>query len=81
VPKNGFTVTVKGTTGVTTDIITDAEIGVNNQNTIELTLTTAPTSGQIVTVAYNKDTNMLNNVKSTNGLYLNSIPTMNVTNN
>lgn len=46
--KDGFAVTVAGTT----DVITAISRGVNQLNTILLTLTTTPTSGQAVTVSY-----------------------------
>lgn len=77
VPKNGFIVTVAGTE----DVVTDVQRDVNSLNTILLTLTTPPTSGQAVTVAYNKQASDANNVKSINDVYLSTIPTTNVTNN
>lgn len=46
--KDGFAVTLLGVT----DVITAISRGVNQLNTILLTLTTVPTSGQAVTVAY-----------------------------
>lgn len=77
VPKDGFAVTV----GDSADLITAASVGSVNTKTIELTLTTAPTAGQAVTVAYNKQASDVNNVKSANGIYLSNIPVTNVTNN
>lgn len=77
VPLAGFTVKVAGSTNV----ITSASRGVNALNTILLTLTTAPTSGQAVTVAYTKPVADLDDVKSASGVALDTFDTIAVTNN
>lgn len=77
VPKDGFAVTVAGSA----DIVTTAARGVNALNTILLTLTTSPTSGQVVTVAYTKPALDASDVKSTSGIALDSFAAVSVTNN
>jgi len=76
-PKDGFAVTVAGTA----DVVTASARGVNQLNTILLTLTSAPTSGQAVTVAYAKPVLDANDVKSLSGVALASFTAIPVTNN
>lgn len=76
IPPDGFTATVAGTA----DVITAASKGVSNVNTIELTLTTAPTAGQNVTIAYTKPTDESKQVKSAIGKALDTFTATNVTN-
>lgn len=77
IPFSGFTANVAGVG----DVITVATRGVNNLNTIELTLTTPPTSGQTVTIAYTKPTDEAGDIKSASGIALATFDTINVTNN
>ncbi|MBU3098385.1 MULTISPECIES: SwmB domain-containing protein [Clostridium] len=77
VAKDGFVVTIDGVA----DIVTASARGVNNLYTIALTLTTSPTSGQVVTVAYTKPTLDANDVKSLEGIVLNTFEATAVTNN
>ncbi|OAA90707.1 SwmB domain-containing protein [Clostridium coskatii] len=76
VPKDGFTATVAGSA----DVITAAARGTSNTKTIELTLTTAPTTGQAVTVAYSKPTDATKQVQSASGVVLDNIATTSVQN-
>lgn len=73
---DGFTATVAGTG----DTITAAARGTSNTKTIELTLTTAPTSGQAVTIAYNKPTDTSKQVRSLSGVALDTFASTAVTN-
>ena len=75
VPLDGFTVKVAGSN----DIITAATRGADIK-TIELALTTAPTTGQAVTVAYAKPVDTAKQVKSASGVALNNIATTSVSN-
>ncbi len=75
VPLDGFTVKVVGSN----DIITAATRGADIK-TIELALTTAPTTGQAVTVAYAKPVDTAKQVKSASGVALNNIATTSVSN-
>ena len=77
VPKDGFAVTVAGSA----DVVTASTRGVNALNTILLTLTTPPTSGQTVTVAYTKPVLDASDVKSISGIALDTFVAINVTNN
>lgn len=77
VPKDGFTVTVAGNA----DVVTASTRGINNLNTLVLGLTTAPTSGQVVTIAYTKPTDVSKQIKSASGVVLDSFNAINVTNN
>jgi len=77
VPKDGFAVTLLGAA----DVVTASTRGVNALNTILLTLTTAPTSAQVVTVAYTKPALDANDVKSLSGVALASFVALPVTNN
>jgi len=77
VVKDGFAVTVAGSA----DVVTASARGVNQLNTILLTLTSAPTSGQVVTVAYTKPVLDANDVKSLSGVALASFTAIPVTNN
>ncbi len=77
VPLTGFTATVAGVS----DVITAAARGVNQFNAILLTLTTPPTSGQAVTVAYAKPVLDANDVKSLSGVALDTFSAMTVVNN
>jgi hypothetical protein len=75
VPFDGFTVKVAGSA----DVITAAARGTDTK-TIELTLTTAPTTGQGVTIAYAKPTDITKQVTSANGVELDNIATTSVQN-
>lgn len=77
VPADGFVVTVDGAA----DAVTAASRGINAQNTILLTLTTVPTSGQAVTVAYTQPTDTAKRVVSAAGAELATFPGLPVTNN
>lgn len=77
VPLAGFAVTVAGSA----DVITAAVRGINLLTTIVLTLTTVPTSGQVVTVAYNKPVLDADDVKSASGVVLDTFTAIVVTNN
>lgn len=76
VPKDGFTLMVAGSSNV----ITAAARGTDTK-TIELTPTTAPTSGQAVTIAYTKPTDTSKQVQSASGTALDTFTATNVTNN
>lgn len=73
---DGFTVNVADNV----DVITAAARGAVNTKTIELTLTTAPTTGQAVTVGYTKPADTSKQVQSANGVVLENIATTSVTN-
>ena len=75
VPKDGFTVNVAGNV----DVITAAAKGTNTK-TIELTLTTAPTTGQAVNIAYIKPTDSTKQVESAAGAVLDNIAVTSVQN-
>mgnify|MGYP000889080546 FL=1 len=75
VPLDGFTVKVAGSN----DIITAAARGTDTK-TIELTLTTAPTTGQGVTIAYAKPIDVTKQVQSAAGVTLDNIATTSVQN-
>lgn len=75
VPVDGFSATVAGAA----DVITATARG-TDKKTIELTLTTAPTTGQAVTIAYNKPTDTSKQVKSAAGTVLETFGAINVTN-
>jgi len=77
VVKDGFAITVNGSA----DVVTASARGVNMLNTILLTLTSAPTSGQAVTVAYTKPALDASDVKSLSGVALASFSAVTVTNN
>lgn len=77
VPLTGFAVTIAGVANV----VTASARGVNALNTIELTLTTEPTSGQAVTVGYTKPELDANDVKSLSGVALATFSVIPVTNN
>lgn len=77
VPEGGFAVTVAGIT----DVVTAAARGINQLNTILLTLTTPPTSGQLVTVAYTKPVLDADDVKSLSSVALGTFAAIAVTNN
>jgi len=77
VPKDGFVVKVNSVA----DVVTTSVRGVNNLNTIELTLTTPATSGQIVTVEYIKPVADALDVKSLSGIALATFTALKVTNN
>lgn len=77
VPMDGFAVAVAGVT----DTVTASARGVNQLNTILLTLTTPPTSGQAVTVAYTKPVTDASDVKSLSGVALGTFSAIAVTNN
>ena len=74
--KDGFAVTIAGAA----DVITAIARGTNQLNTILLTLTTPPTSGQIVTVAYTLPDSAVQ-IKSLTGTVLATFASMPVTNN
>lgn len=76
VPKDGFTITVAGGA----DVITAAARGASNINTIELTPTTPPTTGQAVTVAYTKPSDSSKQVQSASGAILGNIAATSVSN-
>lgn len=76
-PLDGFAVTVDGVA----DVVTASTRGVNQLNTILLTLTTPPTPGQVVTVAYTKPALDASDVKSLSGVALDTFAATNVTNN
>ncbi len=75
VPKDGFTAIVAGSA----DVIIAAARG-SNTSTIELTLTTAITAGQITTVAYTKPTDSTKQVQSESGIAMDTFAAINVTN-
>jgi len=77
VPKDGFTLMVAGSANA----ITAATRGTSDTKTIELTPTTAPTSGQAVTIAYTKPTDTSKQVQSASGTALDTFTATNVTNN
>lgn len=72
---DGFTATVASAA----DTITAVAIGTDTK-TIELTLTTAPTTGQAVEIAYNKPTDTSKQVQSVSGVVLDNIATTSVAN-
>lgn len=76
VPKDGFSVTVAGNV----DLVTAAARGTSNTKTIELILTTAPTSGQAVDVAYTKLSDTSKQVQSAAGVTLDNIASTSVSN-
>lgn len=76
VPKDGFTLMVAGSANV----VTAAARGTDTK-TIELTPTTAPTTGQAVTIAYTKPTDASKQVQSAVGTALDTFTAINVTNN
>lgn len=76
VPLDGFTIKVAGSE----DVVTAAARGSVNTKTIELTVTTAPTTGQAVTVAYAKPADTAKQVKSASGVALDNIVTTSVLN-
>lgn len=76
-PLAGFNVTVNGVA----DVVTGCERGINDLSTIQLTLTTPPTSGQLVTVAYTKPVLDADDVKSLSTVALASFAPVAVTNN
>lgn len=77
VPLDGFAVKVAGAS----DVVTAATRGVNATNTILLTLTTEPTSGQAVTVSYTLPADEAKQVKSAAGALLGTFGATAVTNN
>ena len=77
IPKDGFSVTVGGVANV----VTASTRGINDPSSVLLTLTTPPTSGQSVTVAYTKPVLDANDVKSLSGVALDSFGAMVVINN
>lgn len=77
IPYSGFTAAVNGSS----DTITAATRGVNDANVIELTLSTPPTAGEPVTIAYTKSETDASNVKSASGVALDTFDTINVINN
>lgn len=77
VSKDGFVLTVAGNA----DVVTAAARGTVNTKTIELTPTTAPTTGQAVTVAYSKPSDSSKQVQSASGVILGSISATSVSNN
>lgn len=76
-PLDGFVVTIAGIA----DTVTASARGVNQLNTILLTLTTPPTAGQAVTVAYTKPVLDASDVKSLSGVALGTFSAIAVTNN
>lgn len=76
VPLDGFTLMVAGSSNV----ITTAAVGTDTK-TIVLTPTTAPTSGQAVTIAYTKPTDTSKQVQSASGTILDTFAATPVTNN
>lgn len=77
VAKAGFAATVAGVA----DVITAAVRDVNDLTVVLLTLTTAPASGQAVTIAYTMPSTDADKVKSTAGGILETFPAVAVTNN
>jgi hypothetical protein len=77
VPFTGFTASLLGVG----DIITAAVRDVNDKSVIVLTLTTAPTAGQAVTISYAQPTLDANRVKSLAGGVLATFPIVTVINN
>ncbi|GEM_PF-814387 len=76
-PLAGFTVTIAGVT----DIITACTRSTNQTNVLYLALTTAPTSGQAVTVTYTQPVPTASQIVSLNGVVAPSFLVTNVTNN
>lgn len=74
---DGFAITVNGSP----DVITGIAKGVTDATTIELTLTTAPTSGQPITVAYTQPADASKQVQSADGDILETFAAINVINN
>jgi hypothetical protein len=77
IPFTGFTASLLGVG----DTITAATRDPNDLSVINLTLTTAPTAGQAVTIAYAQPTLDANRVKSLAGGLLATFPIVNVINN
>ena len=77
VPLAGFTASLLGVGDTVTAAIRDP----NDLSVIILTLTTAPTAGQAVTIAYAQPTLDANRVKSLAGGLLATFPILNVVNN
>lgn len=77
VPFTGFTATVNGVT----DVITGATRDVNDLSVVALTLTTPPTAGQAVTVAYTLPLSVPSQVTSLAGGVLATFPAITVANN
>ena len=77
VPLTGFTASVLGVA----DVITGAVRNVNDLTIIELTLTTAPTPGQAVTISYALPVSVPDQVTSAAGGVLATFPILAVTNN
>jgi len=77
VPFTGFTAMVNGAV----DIITAATRDINDLSVATLTLTSAPTSGQAVTIAYAAPTLLANDVTSVGGALLATFPATTVINN
>lgn len=75
VPIDGFAATVAGNA----DVITAAARGTDTK-TIQLTLTTSPTSGQVVTIAYTKPADTSKQVQSASGVALDTFAATAVTN-
>lgn len=75
IPLDGFTAIVAGSG----DTITAATRGTNT-STIELTLTTAITAGQVTTIAYTKPTDASKQAQSASGVALDTFTAMQVTN-
>ncbi|MCH3962691.1 MAG: hypothetical protein LKE46_00215 [Clostridium sp.] len=75
VPLSGFVATVAGEADVISSVVRGEDA-----KTIELTLTTAPTAGQAVTVAYTKPTEENEQVKSAVGTALETFSSINVVN-
>lgn len=76
-PLDGFVVTVDAIA----DVVTACTRGINNLDTIALTLTTPPTSGQVVTVAYTKPALAANDIVSLSSVVLDTFAAKPVTNN
>jgi len=76
-PKDGFVVTIDGVA----DVVTTCARGINNFDTITLTLTTPPTSGQVVTVAYTKPVLDASDIKSLSSIALDTFTALTVINN
>jgi hypothetical protein len=77
IPFTGFTASLLGVGDTVTAAIRDP----NDLSVIILTLTTAPTAGQAVTIAYAQPTLDANRVKSLAGGLLATFPILNVVNN
>lgn len=75
IPVDGFIVNVAGSPAEVSGAVRGT-----NTTTIELTLATAPTAGQVVTVAYNKPTDEAKQVQSASGVVLDTFASTNVVN-